>query len=150
MTWDEQHLADSLEAMAILAKALEMAREKKKDGDFKIQTDSVAMEFGNVFSQSRKHLYVRVYHKWTIFHRIFRLRNKAFEEVMSTSISMNVYMEDTIRDVTGDGRLDLLRHWYPASGCCPRDIYDVYLQKRDGSFTTTREFSTQASLPGKK
>lgn len=150
LTWEEQHHADSLEAMGILASAIGIADEKKNVGDFTFQTDSVDMEFGNVFARSRKHLYVRVYHKWTIYHRVFRLRNNAFEEVLADNISMNVYRGDTIRDVNGDGRLDLLRNWYPASGCCLRDISDVYLQKRDGSFTSKREFINPVFFPKEK
>ncbi|MGC3946473.1 MAG: hypothetical protein QM762_18445 [Chryseolinea sp.] len=37
------------------------------------------------------------------------------------------YINDTIRDVNGDGFKDFLVNWYPSAGCCLSDIYNVYL-----------------------
>jgi hypothetical protein len=37
------------------------------------------------------------------------------------------YIKDTIFDVNGDNYKDFIVNWYPSSGCCRRDIYNVYL-----------------------
>jgi len=51
------------------------------------------------------------------------------------------YIQDTIYDANGDGYNDFLVHWYPSSGCCRRNVYNVYLNQPDkGIFTHDYQF----------
>lgn len=150
MTYTEREVADSLEAMAILEEALKVARGNRKQGDFKVVSDSVEMEYGNILSRARKHLLVRVLLPGTIRHHVFLPEKNTFKEVLAIGIEPMVFIEDSLFDVNGDGRKDLLIHWYPASGCCLRDIYDVYLQRPNGGFASQKEFINPSFSPKEK
>jgi len=38
----------------------------------------------------------------------------------------NTFINSGIKDLDGDGFVDYFIHWYPSSGCCRRNVYDVY------------------------
>jgi hypothetical protein len=50
--------------------------------------------------------------------------------------------------VNGDGYRDFLVHWYPVSGCCGRDIYEVFVYlPATGSFSEGLSFINPVFYP---
>ncbi|UKN00731.1 hypothetical protein K6119_13420 [Paracrocinitomix mangrovi] len=61
------------------------------------------------------------------------------------------YMEDTIFDVNNDGYDDFLIQWFPSSGCCPRECYDIYIfNHKTNSFNEPFDVINPVFYPGKK
>ena len=71
---------------------------------------------------------------------LFLIRKKGSTQVIKSSHSTLTYMGDTIVDVNGDDLEDILIHWYPLSGCCRRNMYDVYLADVNGTFSPAYQF----------
>ncbi len=87
----------------------------------------------------------------TVFVDVFLLKESKFQLVCNSLVDGMSYLYDTIKDVDGDHQKDFLIHWYPSSGCCRRDIYDVYLyQKAKGNFTSGYEFINPTFSPSEK
>jgi hypothetical protein len=57
----------------------------------------------------------------------------------------------SIADVNGDGHKDFLLNWYPESGCCARNIYNVYVYiPESGTFSKKYEFINPDFSPKEK
>jgi hypothetical protein len=116
--------------------------QKKKLSSWNFGYDSGAvLSFGYFFSPKTKHLIVkRMLWGTTLAVDVFVYKNSKFKAVCSQSLNNLTFLDYTITDVNGDHLKDFLIHWYPSSGCCRRDIYDVYLNRSDGKFTKNYEF----------
>lgn len=99
--------------------------------------------FGNLFSRQKKHLFIINQFDYINVHiNIFVLDNGSFRRVLNIKIGCLVFMDYSIKDVNGDGEKDFKYDWYPESGCCMRDICDVYLyQSNNGAFSKKYEFT---------
>lgn len=79
---------------------------------------------------------------------LYLIKDNDFKSVISREQDGMSYIKDTIRDVNGDRLKDFLVHWYPSSGCCRRNVYNVYLLQADkGSFTNDHEFINPTFSP---
>ncbi len=56
---------------------------------------------------------------------VYKLENCVVEHKMAARDYY--FLTDTIFDVNGDGTKDFLVEYYPLSGCCRRESYDIYL-----------------------
>ena len=133
-----QQVNDSLIAEKNLKSILETI-SKNKDS-YKYHSDTLEINYGYIFSKTIKHLFVKQNFQTSNYINIFKFENGKFINVHKQSEWSMIYINDSIRDVNGDGNQDYLYHWYPLSGCCSRDIYDVFLQKTNGDFTEKIKF----------
>ena len=138
--YSQDNTEDSLSFIRILNSALAIADEQKNKDNFSLHSDRFDINYGYIFSSTKKHLIIKRYFPSDVFVDIFKLQDSSFINVCSKNISALAYIGDTIQDVNGDNRLDYLFHWYPMAGCCLRDIFDVYLQKINGDFADEVEF----------
>ena len=136
----QQDKDDNINLVRTLDLALKIANDNKGKDNFNILSDTMSIYYGNIFSSKIKHLIIKRSFQYSVNADIYKLSNNNFEKVCSKDMAPMAYIGDTVQDVNGDGRLDYLFHWYPMSGCCLRDIYDIYLQKTNGEFTTEIEF----------
>jgi hypothetical protein len=115
-------------------------------------TSEAVLSFGYLFSPEKKHLIVkRMLWNTTIAEDIFLYRNTGFQPVCSQVLDNNTYLDDAIKDVNGDHQKDFLVHWYPSSGCCRRNIYNVYLyNEKTGGFRNKLEFINPTFSPSER
>lgn len=61
------------------------------------------------------------------------------------------YMNDTIRDINGDGFNDFVVNWYGSNGCCLKAFSNVYLLRPDKKiFSNNLEFINPTFSPTEK
>ena len=113
---------------------------------------SATMTFGHLFDKARKHLIVtRSMAGSIVYIDVFLLAKNKFQPVCSSILGEITFVDDTIKDVNGDGQKDFLIHSYPSSGCCRRDVYNVFLyQKEQGNFTPGYRFINPTFSPSEK
>jgi hypothetical protein len=131
-----------------LEKALKLAKTNKK-GSFnkKFSTGSdylnnkvdVEVKFGHLFSQNYKNLFILSSSKLYTKINIYSFKNVGFEQLIDQILMTDSYPVCSIKDVNNDGLKDLLVNWYPLSGCCMRNIFDLYISKVDEISTTKIE-----------
>lgn len=85
------------------------------------------LEIGHIFGDEGKYFLLRRTLPFATFLNVYQLKEGDAIEAISHEQGGMTYIEDSIADVNGDGFKDFLVHWYPASGCCRRDIFSVYL-----------------------
>ncbi len=142
------------DAFKIAKKAFKRDNFKKKyelqpdDSSFSIH---IEISIGNLFNDSRKYFLLRRQSPWATYLDLFEVKNDRTEKLMEREQGAMTYIRDTIFDVNGDGFKDFLVHWYPASGCCERDIYSVYLNSPNKSkFAKEFEFINPNFFPKEK
>lgn len=145
--WREQVILDSLISIRTLDLALKIADKQKHKNQFALYSDTLDITYGNILSIAVKHLIIKRKFPWGYCTNIYKVKENKFIEEFSKELTLNIYVDDTIKDVNGDNNLDYLFHWYPASGCCLRDIYDVYLQDAYGNFSKEIEFLNPTFSP---
>lgn len=102
---------------------------------------NVEIVIGKLFSNDKEYFLLRRHVPWATYLDLYMLVDDKPEKLIERLQHGMTYVSDTIFDANGDGYKDFLVHWYPLSGCCKRDIYNVYLnQAGKGKFTTDYEF----------
>lgn len=149
--FDDNEEKDSLRLDKILKDALKIAKQNNFSKSLFIEYDTasddssfvvtVNISFGYLFSINNRHLLIRRLVPGGAYLNLYLITANDFIPVIYREQCGMTYINDTIRDVNGDGLKDFLVHWYPCSGCCKRDIFNVYLNKEDnGTFTNDYEF----------
>jgi len=133
-------ISDSINMVHTLDFALKLANKNKNKKDFLFESDTLKIRYGYIFSTYFKHFIISRVFQYGINVDIYKLQKNTLVKVCSKNMAPLAFVGDTIQDVNGDGRIDYLFHWYPMSGCCLRDIYDVFLQKPNGDFAEEVEF----------
>lgn len=134
---DEQ---DSLRILNQLEYALTLAKKHIKDNQFSFKTDSITIEIGHLFFPNTKHLLIKRSSEYGFYSNVYRIDNNTFFPVLTFEMAALAFIGDTLQDINGDKRLDYVFQWYPMSGCCERNIYDVYLSTSNGDFSKEFEF----------
>ena len=112
---------------------------------------TVNLTIGHLFSNRQRHLLIRRQVPWCEYLDLYLIKDNNLKTVIFREQGSLTYINDTIRDVNGDGFKDFLVHWYPSSGCCRRDVYSVYLNQSDkGTFTSDYKFINPTFSPNEK
>lgn len=147
---------DSIRIDKILKDALEITKKnllKKNftttsitstdDGSFDESSYNVTVNIiiGHIFAPDKLHVLIRLISTSSTYLYIYKETNNRLELVISRLQDGMTYLDDKIKDVNGDNHKDFLVHWYPESGCCRRNVYNVYLYQPDnGNFTKDYQF----------
>jgi hypothetical protein len=138
--------------------AFKIAKKRFNDIEFKkeyeVQPDDssysihVEIQIADLFADNQKYFLLRRQVPWSTYIDIYKIVNSKAEKILSREQDGMSYIRDTIFDVNGDGFKDFLVHWYPSSGCCRRNVYNVYLNQPDkGVFTSDYEFINPTFSP---
>ncbi|NOS92914.1 MAG: hypothetical protein HOP30_13400 [Cyclobacteriaceae bacterium] len=108
------------------------------DSSYTIHMD---IEIGRLFKDQHKYFLLRRHVPWATYLSLYKINGDKTENLIEREQGGMTYIRDTIFDANGDGHKDFLVHWYPSSGCCRRDVYNVYLNQPDkGNFTQDYKF----------
>jgi len=108
----------------------------------------VNLIYGHLFAPDQKHLLIRTHMYGGALLDVYCLSGDALKPVCSFDMPGLAYENDSIRDVNGDGYSDFLVHWQPVSGCCLRDIYEVFLyHPENGVFSESFELVNPVFYP---
>ena len=158
---DEKNRVDSIRLNLALKDAFEISKAASQNDDFakeyEFQPDdspytiNIEIVIGHLFSDNQKHFLLHRYAPEVTYINLYQVEKTDFKEVLYREQGEMTYIGDTITDVNGDGFKDFLVHWYPSSGCCRRDIYNVYLNLSNRVvFTKDYEFINPTFSPKEK
>jgi hypothetical protein len=158
---EEESRIDSLRLYKILQDAIKVSKKHLNDKRFskkynawtndELYQVNVDIKLGYLFSSKNKHILIRRITTHSNLTNVFLIKSTKIIPVLYREQESLEYTGDHIRDVNGDGLKDFLIHWYPNSGCCLRNVYNVYINKNDnGYFTKTYEFINPTFSPKEK
>lgn len=101
---------------------------------------NIEILIGDLFSEGQKYFLLRRHLPGATYLNLFKISNGKTSQVFEREQGGMTYIGDTIFDVNGDKKKDFVVHWYPSSGCCRRNVYNVYLNLSSGEFTSDYEF----------
>ena len=157
---DEQNKIDSINLDKFLKNAIKVAElnmdfDRFKNQYVEIMPDSsyqveVSVRSDVYFTKDNPHLIIRRNTPGSIFIDIFSKKNNQFLKVLSHEESDITYVNDTIRDINGDGLNDFVVNWYGSSGCCLKAFSNVYLLRTDKTFSNNFVFINPTFSPKEK
>ena len=156
---EKQDYTDSLRIDNILQDALKIAYQNisknKFIKEYKVLPDSipitVEINLDYHFTRSSPHLIIKRNEPSVIYIDIFSKNDSKFEKVISHEQWALTYVNDTIRDINGDGLNDFIVNWYGSSGCCLKAFSNVYLLRQDKkAFSMNFEFINPTFSPKEK
>ena len=148
---EQEGRIDSLRLDIALKDAFKIAQTEFKSDNFtkqyELQPDdssyiiNIEILIGRLFKDNQKYFLLRRHVPWATYLDLYKIKGDKAENLLNREQGGMTYIRDTIFDANGDGNKDFLVHWYPSSGCCRRDVYNVYLKQPDkGNFTQDYEF----------
>ena len=148
---EEENRIDSLRLDIALKDAFKISQTEFKSENFtkqyELQPDDssytihIEIEIGRLFKDQHKYFLLRRHVPWATYINLYKINGDKRENLIEREQGGMTYIRDTIFDANGDGHKDFLVHWYPSSGCCRRNVYNVYLNQPDkGNFTQDYEF----------
>lgn len=155
----EQDYADSVRLDKVLQDALKIANQNiRKDRfiqKYEVSPDSipvsVEINLDYHFTKINPHLIIRRNEPSAIYIDIYSRGDSKFEKVVSHKQWTMTYVNDTIKDINGDGLVDFVVNWYGSSGCCLKAFSNVYLLRQDKkSFSKNFEFINPTFSPKEK
>ncbi len=122
--------------------------ETMPDSSYQVKV-SVCSDF--YFTKDNPHLIIRRNTPGSIYIDIFSKSDNKFIKVLSHEQWNMTYVNDTIRDINGDGLKDFVVNWYGSSGCCLKAFSNVYLLRPDKkTFSNNFEFINPTFSPKDK
>lgn len=148
---EEETRIDSLRLDIALKDAFKIAQTAFKTDNYNKQyelqpddssyTINIEILIGRLFKDNHKYFLLRRHVPWATYLDLYKIVDDKTEKIIEREQGGMTYIRDTIFDVNGDGHKDFLVHWYPSSGCCRRNVYNVYLNQPDkGKFTQDYQF----------
>jgi len=138
---------DSLRLNIALQDAFKIAETAFGTGDFTRQYElkpddssyTINMEIliGRLFQNDQEYFLLSRHVPWASYIDLYKVVDNKVEKQISREQGGMTYVRDSIFDANGDGHKDFAVHWYPSSGCCRRNIYNVYLK-----LTSSDQFSS--------
>ena len=158
---EDQEKYDSIQLLKILDASLVYAAKNKEKNSFHYKFDMLTddssfnvvtnLSYGHLFSKDRKHLIVRRTVPWGVISSIYLLEESNFKKVCEVEPPANAFIDDTLKDINGDRYKDFLVHTYSTSGCCRRNVYNVFLYfPKTGGFTSDYFFMNPTFSPNEK
>lgn len=156
---EEQNYADSLVLDKVLQDALQIANQNSSKDKFRKQYEvypdsnrvRVEINLDYHFTKRSPHLIIRRNDQNAIYIDIYSKREHQFERVVAHEQWTMTYVNDTIRDINGDGLNDFVVNWYGSSGCCLKGFSNVYLLRQDKkAFSENFEFINPTFSPKEK
>jgi len=158
---ERENRIDSLRFELALKDALKIAQKAFKTENYTKQYEfypddssyaiNIEIAIGLLFKDKQKYFLLRRHVPWATYLDLYKINDKKAEKVIEREQGGMTYIRDTIFDVNGDEHEDFLVHWYPSSGCCRRNVYNVYLNQPDkGNFTQDYEFINPTFSPKEK
>ena len=158
---EEQEKNDSIQILKILDASLVYAAKNKEKNSFHYKFDMLTddssfnvvtnLSYGHLFSKDRKHLIVKRTVPWGVISSVFLLEKSNFKKVCDIEPPANAFIDDTLKDINGDRYKDFLVHTYSTSGCCRRNVYNVFLYfPKTGGFTSDYRFMNPTFSPNEK
>ena len=158
---EEQNKTDSLNLDKFLNNAIKFANQninldrfKKEyvetmpDSSYQVEV-SVRSDF--YLTKENPHLIIRRNTPNSIYIDIFSKKDNHFLKVLSHEQWGITYVNDTTRDINGDGLKDFVINWYGSSGCCLKAFSNVYLLRPDKkTFSNNFEFINPTFSPKDK
>ena len=153
---EEQDYADSLRLDKVLQDALKIANQNIDKNKFiekyEVTPDSipvsVEINLDYHFTKTNPHLIIRRNEPSAIYIDIYTKGVNKFEKVVSHEQWTMTYVNDTIRDINGDGLNDFVVNWYGSTGCCLKAFSNVYLLRQDKKeFSENFEFINPTFSP---
>ena len=153
---DEQNRIDSLRLNKVLEDALKVANKNIGKNKFKktyeVSPDSipvnVQLNLDYHFTKENPHLIIRRTEPGAIYIDIYAKDDNEFKKVVSHEQWSMTYVDDTIRDINGDGQNDFVVNWYGSTGCCLKAFSNVYLLRNDKKvFSENFEFINPTFSP---
>lgn len=153
---DEQDYADSIRLDKVLQDALKIANQNISKDKFikkyEVSPDSfsvsVEINLDYHFTKTDPHLIIRRNEPSAIYIDIYTKGENKFEKVVSHEQWTMTYVNDTIRDINGDGLNDFVVNWYGSTGCCLKAFSNVYLFRQDKkAFSENFEFINPTFSP---
>jgi hypothetical protein len=103
-----------------------------------LKTDTVSFYYGHLFSPKSSYLLaIQNFGKMYCYVHFYKYNGSGFDKItLVEDDMMRPILDDSIVDINGDKYKDIVFHWYPMSGCCRADVYDVYLYKSNADKIT--------------
>jgi hypothetical protein len=156
---EEQEYADSLRLDDVLQDALKLANQSigkdKFVRKYEVSADSipvsVEVNLDYHITKNNPHLIIRRSEPSAIYIDIYTKGKSTFEKVVTHKEWNMTYVNDTIRDINGDGLNDFVVNWYGSTGCCLKAFSNVYLLRKDKkSFSGDFQFINPTFSPQEK
>lgn len=93
------------------------------------------IKIGNLFIPNMKNIYIRRNIGTQNLINVYTIKGKELIEVFYYTNSNISDEYDSIVDVNGDRRKDIIINFYGSTGCCLKNIYKVFLNKNDNTFS---------------
>lgn len=157
---EKEHFRDSIALEEILQHALLVAGTHGDSDRYRVtysvwMPDSAYQADVDVnsdfhFSKTQPHVVIRRNTPKAINIDIYIKDKDYYRKVLSHEEWALTYVNDTVRDINGDGLLDFVVNWYGSNGCCLKAFSNVYLQRPDHTFSDDFEFFNPTFSPGEK
>jgi len=157
---EKQEKIDSLNFEKALYDALSIANlkinNKKFQKKYKVRPGNeyelqVEINIDDYFTKSNPNLIIRTVGPMNVSIDIYSNNGKKFKKILSHKQWTLTYVNDTIRDINGDGLKDFVVNWYGATGCCLKAFCNIYLLRRDKkTFSKNFEFINPTFSPNEK
>lgn len=156
---NKQKKKDSLSLDKVLKSALEKAKKYKNKNLF-FEKYKVLADFCDVeveinsnyhFNNTQSHLIIKRTSSGEINIDIYSKSKNEYKKVIQHNEWSLTYVNDTIRDINGDGLKDFIVNWYGATGWCLKGFSNVYLIRNDKqTFSKDFEFINPTFSPNEK
>jgi len=157
---EEKDNLDSLMLDKVLKEALTISTQNIGKGKFQKEYEAkpdneynvkVEISLDNHFTKLYPHLIIRRHGPNAVYIDIYTKNGINCEKVLSHEQWTMEYMNDTIRDINGDGFKDFVVNWYGSSGCCLKAFSNIYLLRPDKkTFSDNFEFINPTFSPKEK
>lgn len=157
---EEQDNLDSLILDKVLKEALTISTQNIDKGKFQKEYEAkpdneynikVEISLDNHFTKLYPHLIIRRHGPNAVYIDIYTKKGINYEKVLSHEQWTMEYMNDTIRDINGDGFNDFVVNWYGSNGCCLKAFSNIYLLRPDKkTFSGNFEFINPTFSPKEK
>ena len=133
---------NNIEIKKVFKNALAIAKKQQHQKQFKKNYNcvidnidaSVNIELGYLFDAKEKYLIITINQINDIWVKIYSINQNQFTQILYKNEAKTTFVESRILDVNNDGLKDYLWLSYPNSGCCMRNIYEVYLLSPNKQF----------------